>query len=100
MKRTAQIILRGGILLVASLVVLILSWVAVSMVSSGISNRLIAAFEKTPVEGYDYWRWVYFKEHLFEHLVVATILLALAGLVAWGWVAFVRELKRSHKLQS
>lgn len=100
MKRIAQIIVRGGILLVATLVVLTLSLAAFNMVSDGISNRLIANFEQDPVEGYDYWRWIYFKEHLFEHLVVAGILLTLAGLVAWGWVAFVRDVMRNHKLQS
>jgi hypothetical protein len=97
MKRMGQVIARGGILFVATLVVLILSWAAFSTVSSGLSNRLIASFEKTPVEGYDYWRWIYFKEHLPEHLVVAAILLALAGLVAWGWVAFVRDVRRNQQ---
>ncbi len=97
MKLAGKIIVRASILLGATLVVVILAWAAFSMVSSGLSNRLIANFEKTPVEGYDYWRWIYFKENLPEHLVVAAILLALAGLVSWGWIAFVRDIRRNQQ---
>ena len=99
MKRMGQIIARGGILLVATLVVLILSWIAFSIVSNGISDKLMG-FEREPAQGWNYMWWFYFKRQLWGILGSAGILLTLAGLVAWGWVAFVRDVKRSHKLQS
>jgi len=56
-------------------------------------------FEQEPALGWNYWRWYNIKRSLWGILGIAGILLALAGLVAWGWVAFVRDVKRSHKLQ-
>jgi hypothetical protein len=96
MKRMGQIIARGGILLVATLVVLILSWIAFSMVTNGISDKLMG-FEQEPAQGWNYWWWFYFKRSLWGILGTAAILLALAGLVAWGWVAFVRDVRRNRQ---
>jgi len=59
----------------------------------------MVGFEQEPALGWNYWRWYYIKRSLWGILGSAGILLALAGLVAWGWVAFVRDVKRSHKLQ-
>jgi hypothetical protein len=96
MKQTAQIILRGGILLAATLVVVILSWIAFSVVTNGISDKLIG-FEREPAQGWNYWWWFHFKRNLWGILGTVAILLALAGLVAWGWLAFVRDLRRNHQ---
>lgn len=93
MKRMTQIIVRGGILLVATLVIVILSWIAFNMVTNGISDKLMG-FEREPSQGWNYWWWFYFKRSLWGILGTASILLALAGLVVWGWIALVRDLRR------
>lgn len=92
----AQIILRSGILLLATLVVIALMWVVASMVSSGLSADMMG-FEQEPSQGWNYWRWYYLKQSFWGILGSAGILLLLACLVAWGWVAFVRDIRRKQK---
>lgn len=97
MKRRIEFFTWGGILLAATLVVVILSWIAYSMVTNGISDKLMG-FEREPAEGRNYWWWFYFRRGFWGILGTAAIPLTLAGLVAWGWVAFVRDMRRSGKL--
>jgi len=79
--------------LAASLAIVILSFLAVSLVSDGLSAHMMS-FEKEPVEGWNHWRWFFLKRSLPGILGTAAILLALAGLILWGWIAFIRALSR------
>jgi len=86
-------------LLVASLTVIVLTWFVLDSISNGLSAKLMA-FEREPSQGWGYWYWFFIKRNMWGILGTLAILLLLACLVVWGWVAFVRDVRRKRVLHS
>lgn len=98
MKGLAQAIPRGVFLSVATLFVLLLAWLEFTLVSNGLDATLMG-FESEPLQGYNYWRWFFIKRNLFGIAAPAGIIAILAGVVLWGWVAFVRDFARGRYIE-
>lgn len=94
MKTGVMITVRVFTLMIASALVLLAMWAAYTFISDGLSAQMMG-FEREPAQGWSYWRWYYLKRSMWGILGTAGILLALGGLVLWGWIALVRDVR--HK---
>lgn len=95
MKRTGTVGVRCCGLVVASLFVVFLGWLVLSIISDGLSAQLMT-FEQEPAQGWNYWRWFFIKRNLGGILVAPGIVLVLGGVVVWRWIRFARDLA-SHR---
>lgn len=96
-----MIVARSSALLMASIFIVFLSWFVYNLMSDGLAANMMR-FESEPSQGWDYWRWYFIKHSLGGVFVAAAIILALAGLVMWGWISLVRDLTRQsdHRVRS
>ena len=92
MKDLARIIGHTCVLTVATLVLAILAWLDYCTILNGLSSQLMG-FEQEPAEGWSYWRWYFIKENLGGILIGAAILLALFGVVLYGWFKLLRSIQ-------
>lgn len=93
MKHSFKLAVRAFALMFVTALVLILAWAVYTVIADGLSSQMMG-FEKEPAQGWAYWRWFYLKRSMWGILGTAGILLALAGLVAWGWIAFIRDVRQ------
>jgi small-conductance mechanosensitive channel len=89
MGKTTKQLGQGCGLLVLSTFFLGLLVFIVGMVSDGLDAHLIK-FEAEPVEGWNYWRWFYFKRNLGGITITAIVLAVIGCLVTWGWIRLVK----------
>jgi hypothetical protein len=93
MKIWPRMLFRSGVLMVATLVIMILAWSDYCMIMNGLSTYMMG-FEQEPAQGWNYWRWYFIKEHLSGILCGAAIIFVLFGLVLYGWVELFKNLKK------
>ncbi|HCN78389.1 MAG TPA: hypothetical protein DIT13_14490 [Verrucomicrobiales bacterium] len=93
MKHGIKFAVRAFVLMLATVLVLISTWAAYTFIADGLSAQMMG-FEREPAQGWAYWRWFYLKRSMWGILGTAGILLVFGALVAWGWVAFVRDVRR------
>jgi hypothetical protein len=93
MKYGINLAVRAFVLMIATMLLFISAWTAYNLTYDGISAQMMG-FEREPSQGWAYWRWFYLRRSMWSILGTAGILFVFAALVAWGWIAFVREVLR------
>lgn len=92
-KHVSRIVVRALCLLLATLILAIAAWLVVTSVSNGLSANLMT-FEQEPAQGWGYWRWHFIKRSMWGILGTIAILVGVASVVLWGWVALIRDVRR------
>jgi hypothetical protein len=93
MKYGINSAVRAFVLMIATALLFISAWTAYNLTDDGLSAQMMG-FEREPSQGWAYWRWFYLRRSMWSILGTAGILLAFTVLVAWGWIALIRDVRR------
>ncbi len=72
---------------------LLSAWFVYTLIADGLSAQMMG-FEQEPAEGWAYWRWFFLKRSMWSLLGTAGFFLMIGALIAWGWVAAIRDFRR------
>jgi hypothetical protein len=93
MKHGINLVVRLFVLILATVLLFISARIVYTLTADGLTDQMMG-FEREPSQGWTYWRWFYLKRSIWSILGIAGILLAFAVLVAWSWIALVRDVRR------
>lgn len=90
MKHGIRFAVYACVLMSLTLSLLISAWVVYRLIDDGLSAQMMG-FEQEPAQGRAHWRWYFLKWNMGGILGTAGIFLGLGALVAWGWIAAIRD---------
>jgi hypothetical protein len=93
MKPGCRFAVYACVLTSMTFVFLLSAWFVYTLIADGLSSQMMG-FEREPAEGWAYWRWFYLKRSMWGLLGTAGLFLVIGALIAWGWVAAIRDFRR------
>lgn len=93
MKHGFRFAVFACVLMSMTLVLLVSAWAVYGLIDDGLSSQMMG-FEREPAQGWAYWRGYFLKRSMWGILGTAGIFLGLGALIAWGWVAAIRDFRR------